>query len=115
MPIMGYNFGAHNRRRMLSSLKIGSVIGLLIMAAGTIVFWAIPDQLLLIFDASSEMLRIGRPPSNILACAFYPLPLGIISSTLFQAMGRGFYSLIVSVMRQLVCLCQRLGCFPISV
>lgn len=104
MPIMGYNFGAQNRRRMLSSLKIGAVIGLIIMAAGTIVFWAIPDQLLLIFDASDEMLRIGRPALQYISLCFLPAALGIISSTLFQAMGRGFYSLIVSVMRQLVVL-----------
>lgn len=104
MPIMGYNFGARNRRRMLSSLRIGCVIGLLIMAVGTVVFWAIPDKLLLIFDASSEMLRIGHPALQYISLCFLPAALGILSSTLFQAMGRGFYSLIVSVMRQLVVL-----------
>ena len=104
MPIMGYNFGARNRRRLISSLRIGCAIGLLIMAVGTVVFWAIPDQLLMIFDASSEMLRIGRPALQYISLCFLPAALGILSSTLFQAMGRGFYSLIVSVMRQLVVL-----------
>lgn len=104
MPIMGYNYGARNRKRMLSSLKIGCVIGLLIMAAGTVLFWAIPDQLLLIFEASDEMLRIGRPALQYISLCFMPAALGILSSTLFQAMGRGFYSLIVSILRQLVVL-----------
>lgn len=104
MPIMGYNYGARNRKRMISSLKIGCVIGLLIMAAGTVLFWAIPDQLLLIFEASDEMLRIGRPALQYISLCFMPAALGILSSTLFQAMGRGFYSLIVSILRQLVVL-----------
>ncbi|HIS50582.1 MAG TPA: MATE family efflux transporter [Candidatus Gallacutalibacter pullistercoris] len=104
MPIMGYNYGARNRKRMLSCLKIGCVIGLLIMAAGTVLFWAIPDQLLMIFEASDEMLRIGRPALQYISLCFMPAALGILSSTLFQAMGRGFYSLIVSILRQLVVL-----------
>ena len=104
MPILGYNYGARNRKRMLSCLKIGCVIGLLIMAAGTVLFWAIPDQLLMIFEASDEMLRIGRPALQYISLCFMPAALGILSSTLFQAMGRGFYSLIVSILRQLVVL-----------
>ena len=104
MPIMGYNYGARNRERLVSALKIGSVIALVIMACGMILFWAVPDQLLLIFNASENMLGIGVPALRIISLSFLPAALGILFSTLFQADGHGVSSLIVSVLRQLVVL-----------
>lgn len=104
MPIMGYNYGARNRARLMSALKIGAVIALCIMLVGTVVFWVVPDWLLSIFDASEHMLEIGIPALRLISICFVPAALGIIYSTLFQAVGKGVYSLIISVLRQLVIL-----------
>ena len=102
MPIMGYNYGAGNKKRLLSALKYGLAIAVAIMALGTIIFCAIPGLLLSIFNASSSMLEIGVPALRIISICFVFAALGIIFSTLFQAVGNGVYSLIVSVLRQLV-------------
>ena len=104
MPIMGYNYGARNKKRLLSALKQGCVIALIIMTLGLLVFLLFPAQLLGIFNASRELLEIGVPALRIFASCFLFAALGIVSSTLFQAVGRGVYSLIVSLMRQLVVL-----------
>ncbi len=104
MPIMGYNFGARNKERLLSALKIGCIIALIIMAVGTIVFWVVPNLLLGIFQASGHMLQIGIPALRLISTCFIPAALGIMFSTLFQAVGKGTYSLIISVLRQLVIL-----------
>lgn len=104
MPIMGYNYGARNKKRLLSALKQGCVIALIIMTLGLLVFLLFPAQLLGIFNASRELLEIGVPALRIIASCFLVAALGIVSSTLFQAVGRGVYSLIVSLMRQLVVL-----------
>lgn len=104
MPIMGYNFGARNKARLMSALKIGGVIALLIMALGTALFCAAPEFLLGIFNASDKMLEIGVPALRLISICFIPAALGIIFSTLFQAVGKGSYSLIISVLRQLVIL-----------
>lgn len=104
MPIMGYNFGARNRHRLLSTLRIGCAIALLIMAIGTALFWIIPDKLLQIFNASPDMLAIGVPALRTISLNFIPAALGILFSTLFQAVGKGVYSLEISVLRQLVVL-----------
>ena len=104
MPIMGYNYGARNKKRLLSALKQGCVIALIIMTLGLLVFLLFPAQLLGIFNASRELLEIGVPALRIIASCFLFAALGIVSSTLFQAVGRGVYSLIVSLMRQLVVL-----------
>ncbi len=104
MPIMGYNFGARKRQRLLSAVKIGSVIALCIMAFGTLMFWLFTDQLLLLFNASQQMLDIGVPALRTISLCFVPAALGIMFSTTFQAVGHGFNSMVVSVLRQLVVL-----------
>ena len=93
MPIMGYNYGARNKKRLLSALKQGCVIALIIMTLGLLVFLLFPAQLLGIFNASRELLEIGVPALRIIASCFLFAALGIVSSTLFQAVGRGVYSL----------------------
>lgn len=102
MPIMGYNFGAKKKARLMSCLKIGCIIALAIMMLGTVLFWIIPDQLLLIFNASSDMLGIGVPALETISLCFIPAAMGIMFSTIFQAVGKGAYSLVISVLRQLV-------------
>lgn len=108
MPILGYNYGARNRRRFTSAMKVGSVIALIIMALGTVLFWAAPEQLLDIFkeagqqSADPELLRIGIPALRIISLCFIPAALGIIFSTAFQATGMGVRSLIISLLRQLI-------------
>ena len=104
MPIIGYNYGARKRTRLLSAIKIGLVIAIGIMAFGTVMFWTIPGRLLSIFNASQTMLKIGVPALQIISICFVPAALGIMFSTVFQSVGNGFSSLIVSVLRQLVVL-----------
>lgn len=102
MPIMGYNYGARNKKRLLSALKVGIIIATIIMTAGTILFWVIPDVLLKIFNANDEVLRVGVIALRSISLSFIPAALGIMMSTLFQAVGMGGKSLLVSVLRQLI-------------
>lgn len=104
LPIMGFNYGAKNKKRLLSALKQGCLIALVIMTAGMLLFLLLPTQLLGIFNASPELLAIGVPALRIICTCFVFAALGIVSSTLFQALGKGVYSLAVSLMRQLVIL-----------
>lgn len=102
MPIMGYNYGAKNRDRLMKTYKEAFKVAVIVMAAGTALFQAIPAQLLLIFDASDEMLRIGVPALRLISLCFIPAAFGIITGTLFQGTGHGVLSLYASVIRQLV-------------
>lgn len=104
MPIMGYNYGAQNRRRLIKALKIGCLFALCIMCLGAVLFWVFPKQLLLIFEASPQMLEIGVPALRIISLCFPMAALGILFSTLFQATGMGGKSLFISLLRQLICI-----------
>ena len=74
------------------------------MAFGTILFNLIPEQLLAIFSASEDMLEMGVPALRTISVHFVVAAVAIILSSTFQALGNGVYSLIMSVMRQLVVL-----------
>lgn len=102
MPIFGYNFGARNKKRILSCMKIGTAIALTINTAGMLVFLIAPRELLSIFSATEEIYEIGIPAFRIICTCFMPAAVSITLSTLFQAVGKGTYSLIISALRQLV-------------
>lgn len=102
MPIMGYNYGARNKKRFTDTLKYATMIAVCIMALGTIIFWTIPRPLLGIFQASDEMLAVGVPAFRSISICFIPAAIGISFSTVFQAVGLGVKSLLVSLFRQLV-------------
>ncbi len=102
MPVMGYNYGARNKQRLLKALKIGTIIAIIIMTLGTLLFMLIPGKLLMIFKADTQMHQIGIPAFRIISLCFIPAAMGILFSTLFQAVGNGIYSLVVSILRQLV-------------
>lgn len=100
MPIMGFNYGSNNRERLLSTLKASLVISVIIAILGNIIFLLIPDKLLYLFDSSNDMLEIGTAALRILSLSFVFMAINYIFSTLFQAIGNGMYSLIISLFRQ---------------
>lgn len=108
MPIMGYNFGARDRKRLMDTYKEALKFAIIVMSLGLILFQAAPNHLLGMFDASPEMLEIGVPALKIISLCFLPAAYGIITGTLFQATGHGVYSLCVSIIRQL------LGILPLA-
>ena len=104
LPIMGYNYGARDKKRLLSALYNGCAIAIVIMLLGTLLFLLAPGWLLGIFSASDELLAIGVPALRTICSCFLFAALGIMASTLFQAVGRGVFSLLQSLLRQLVIL-----------
>lgn len=104
MPIMGYSYGAQNKKRLISALKYGIVIAVSIMAVGMLIFMLIPDKLLMMFNATEEILQIGIPALRIISLCFLAAAVGIMFSTMFQAIGIGINSLIISLLRQIVIL-----------
>lgn len=102
MPIIGYNYGARNRGRMMETYKEALKVAFIVMAAGVLLFQLITAPLLSIFDASEDMLRMGVPALRIISICFLPAAFGIVTGTLFQGTGHGMLSLYGSLIRQLV-------------
>lgn len=101
IPIVAYNYGAQNRKRIIKTLKLAIIIAISIMAAGTLVFQIMPATLLSLFDASDNMIKIGVPALQTISISFVFAGYCIISSCVFQALGNGVYSMLMSMARQL--------------
>ncbi len=104
VPIIAYNFGARKRERMITTIKLGIFYAMCFMLAGMAVFELLPAQLLGLFNASDYMLEIGVPALRTIALSFAFAGYCIACGTVFQALGNGLYSMIVSIVRQLVVL-----------
>ena len=104
VPIVAYNFGARRGDRMRQTIKYSICAAVAIMIVGMLMFQSIPDRLLRLFDASEEMLRLGVPALRIISISFPLAGFGIGAGSVFQALGYSVYSMIISLIRQLVVL-----------
>lgn len=104
VPIIAYNYGAKNRQRILDTMKLSVITAVGIMLAGLAVAELFPAQLLGIFNASEEMLAIGVPALRIICTCFIFAGYGIVSGSVYQALGHGVLSMTVSIVRQLLVL-----------
>lgn len=102
IPIVAYNFGALKHDRILKAVRLSLVIALSIMALGTVLFELFPQAFLGIFNADAELLRIGIPALRIICIGFCFSGFSIVYSSCFQALGKAYLSMIVSISRQLV-------------
>ena len=80
------------------------VVSFCLMFIGFLGFELIPDKLLGLFEASTAMLTIGVPALRIIGIHFLIAWFCIIAGTVFQSLGKAVYSMVGSVMRQLVVL-----------
>ena len=101
-PIMSYNYGAGNRKRMKETLKASLEAAGVIMTLGTVLFMAFPQGIMQLFNANAEMLEIGVPMLRIIAIGFIISTVGCVLSGAFEALGKGVQSLVVSLLRQLI-------------
>ncbi len=104
IPIIAYNYGARNKQRIHQTIKLSVIAAVVIMLAGFAVFQILPHKLLALFKASDNMIAIGVPALKIISFSFLLAGFNIVTSSVFQALGNGVYSLIISVVRQLVVL-----------
>lgn len=104
IPIIAYNYGARSRSRVMKTARLSIYIAVGIMLIGLSLFQIFPRQLLLMFNASEHMLEVGVPALRLISISFIFAGYCIIVGSVFQALGNGIYSLIISFARQLLCI-----------
>lgn len=104
VPIVAFNYGAGKRKRLVKTIKLSMGYAFLLLFLGFLVFECAPATLLGLFDASEDMITIGVPALRTIGIHFLVAWYCIIAGSVFQALGNGVYSLVVSVARQLVVL-----------
>ncbi len=101
-PIEGYNYGAKNKERLMAALKLNLISAVIFMIIGFAIFQIFPSQIVSWFGRSNEFLSMGTSAMRIFSLCFVPAAFGTVFSTLFQALGRGTYSLIMTLLRQVI-------------
>ena len=101
VPIISYNYGARRPERVKKTIRLAVCYAEGIMVLGFCIFEFFPGQVLGLFSASQAMLTIGIPAMRIICLHFLLAGTSIVLSSVFQALGNGLFSLIVSVCRQL--------------
>ena len=102
VSIIAYNYGAQHRRRMTETIKRSTIYASCIMLLGMSIFLSIPGTLLKIFDATDTLLAVGVPALRIISLSFCMAGASIALTSAFQALGKSLYSMIISIIRQLV-------------
>lgn len=104
VPVIAFNYGARNKKRIMDSVKLGCAAAFVLMLLGLLAFQTIPEVLLGFFNASPELISIGSKALRTISLSYLFAGFAIVIGSVFQALGNGVYSLIVSVCRQLIVL-----------
>lgn len=101
VPIISYNYGAAKKERITKTIKYSICYAVGMMLLGLAIIQIFPDKLLLLFNASDNMLEIGVVALRIICLSFIFAGASIVFSSVFQALGHGFISMFISMARQL--------------
>ena len=101
VPIIAYNYGAGHKDRVIKTIKHSVAYGVGIMFVGLLAMHIFPAQLMRMFDAEESLITIGAPALETISLSFVFAGFCIVAGSVFQALGNGVYSMIVSVARQM--------------
>lgn len=101
-PIIGYNYGAKIKERMMKTLRYAVIIAAAIMLFGTVAFQVFPEELLNLFGLEPDYIDIGIVALRRISLCFLPASVGVVFTALFQSVGKGIRSLLMSLLRQVI-------------
>ena len=108
VPIVSYNYGARKPERIVKTIRLSVCYATALMVIGCIVFHVFPAQLLDLFKSEQEtggdLIAIGVPALQTISLSWLLAGFVIVCSSVFQALNHGMFSLIISLVRQLVVL-----------
>lgn len=100
VPAFAYNLSAGKNDRIRKIVRVSIMVVVCITLCGTVVCSLFTLPLMNLFDASDKMLQIGVHALRIFSLSFPFAGFCVISNSVFQASGKGFYSIILTMIRQ---------------
>ena len=98
-PVIGYNYGAGEYRRVRKIYLVTLAMSSVIMIAGTVICLAVPGQLIGLFTASEATVQAGRTALRIISAGFLVSAVSVTSSGALEGLGKGTASLVISLCR----------------
>lgn len=104
VPVISFNYGAHDNKRVNDTLRYSILISCGVMALGTFIFMAFPKELISIFAGSTSILSIGTLALRIISVSFLPASFAMMFTVYFQGIDKGKGSVFITVLRQIILL-----------
>lgn len=104
LPVLSYNFAAKYWARCRRIIKVSLLAVTVFMGLGMVLFMLIPGPLISMFGANEAVLAVGIPAFRIIALGFIPASIAMLMPIVFQGLGRGRTSLMLTLLRQIVLL-----------
>lgn len=101
-PLLGYNYGAGEHKRVHKIYQTGLFLVLAIMAVGTVLCFAIPGQLIGMFTENAMTIQAGTVALRVISIGFVASSVSVICCGALEGLGKGVHSLIISLCRYVV-------------
>ena len=101
-PIVSFAYGMRDNQRVKSGIKYGVLYTSVIMLSGTLLLEIIAEPLCAAFGLSGGTQMLCVSATRIISAGFFFAGISLSLQGVFQALGRGLSSLIISLLRQLV-------------
>lgn len=104
LPIIGFAYGAHRLDRMKLAIKKAALISFALMSVGFLAFQLIPRVLVQTFNNDPGLVELGVECMRTISLLLPLVGPGIVMSSTFQAVGKGFTAMWLSLLRQVILL-----------
>ena len=104
IPIVGFNYGAGKQERVQAAFRTAVPIAAGIALLASVIFCAIPRQLLGLFDAEADMLLLGVPALRIISVTVVFAAVTMILGYAASGLGNGLINMIGTGLRQVIIL-----------
>ena len=101
-PLVGYNYGAGERKRVRKIFGLSLGVNALIMLVGTVICFAAATPLMAMFTTNPETVRLGASALKIISIGFIPSALSVTASGALEGLGKGTQSLAISMLRYII-------------
>ena len=101
-PLVGYNYGAGERKRVRKIFGLSLGVNALIMLVGTVICFAAATPLMAMFTTNPETVRLGASALKIISIGFIPSALSVTVSGALEGLGKGTQSLAISMLRYII-------------
>ena len=101
-PLIGYNYGAGENKRVSQIYKIVLCMSGIIMVLGTVICLIIPGQLIGLFTHTEATIQTGETALRIIGTGFIVSAVSVTSSGALEGLGKGTPSLLISLCRYVV-------------
>ena len=101
-PLIGYNYGAGEIKRVKKLFGISVLLNGMIMLAGTIICFTVSETLMGMFTENPETVRLGTAALQIISIGFIPSAISVTASGALEGLSKGAQSLVISLLRYII-------------